>query len=243
MTIDWWTLGLQAVNVAILIWILARFFWRPVAAMIDARREAAGRILAEAEAKRAEAAATAAEAAKVRAGFVAEREAILAAARSTADEESAARRAQAEREAKEIAAAARAAMTAEKQAAERAFADQAGRLAVAIAARLTGRLDAAAVRAAFLDGLVAAIRDLSDEKRADAASAALQIVSAAPLTPEEQATASARVREALGRVAEVAFTVDPGLIAGFELRGAHLVVANAWRADLDRMRMELADGE
>ncbi|MDU1693666.1 MAG: ATPase, partial [Bradyrhizobium sp.] len=31
MTIDWWTVGLQAVNVTILVWLLARFFWRPVA--------------------------------------------------------------------------------------------------------------------------------------------------------------------------------------------------------------------
>jgi F-type H+-transporting ATPase subunit b len=31
VTIDWWTLGLQAVNVLILIWLLGYFFWRPVA--------------------------------------------------------------------------------------------------------------------------------------------------------------------------------------------------------------------
>ena len=36
MTIDWWTLGIQAVNVVILVWLLGRFFWRPVAAMIAA---------------------------------------------------------------------------------------------------------------------------------------------------------------------------------------------------------------
>ena len=28
MTIDWWTLGLQTINVAILVWLLKRFFWR-----------------------------------------------------------------------------------------------------------------------------------------------------------------------------------------------------------------------
>ena len=33
--------------------------------------------------------------------------------------------------------------------------------------------------------------------------------------------------------------VDPALIAGLELRGAHLIVANTWRADLDR----LTDGD
>ncbi len=42
MSIDWWTLGFQTVNVAILIWLLGHFFWKPVAAMIEAER-AAGR--------------------------------------------------------------------------------------------------------------------------------------------------------------------------------------------------------
>jgi F-type H+-transporting ATPase subunit b len=197
MTIDRWTLGFQAVNVGILIWILAHFFWRPFAAMIEARREAAGRMLAEAEAKRGEAEAAVAEAVKARAGFAAERDAILVAARTAAEEESATRRAEADRRAGEIEAAARAAMAAERQAAERAFAEGAARLALEIAGRLAGRLDAAAVRAAFLDGLVAAVRALPDEKRGDAASAGtLQIVSAAPLSPDEQANARRRIAEA-----------------------------------------------
>jgi F-type H+-transporting ATPase subunit b len=242
MTIDWLTLGLQAVNVAILIWILARFFWRPVSAMIEQRREAASRILAEAEAKRGAAEAAVAEAVKARAGFAAEREAILAAARATAEQESVTRRAEADRRAGEIESAARAAMAAERQAAERAFAERAGRLALEIAGRLAGRLDAAAVRAAFLDGLVAAIRALPDEKRGDAASGGnLEIVGASPLPPEEQAVAQRRVAEAFGGGVEVGFAVDPALVAGLELRGAHLIVANNWRADLDRLKTEIAD--
>ncbi len=48
MTIDWWTLGIQTVNVAVLVWLLQRFFWRPVAAMIEQRRAAAQQQLAEA---------------------------------------------------------------------------------------------------------------------------------------------------------------------------------------------------
>ncbi len=133
-------------------------------------------------------------------------------------------------------------MAAEREAAERAFAERAARLALEIAGRLAGRLDASAVRAAFLDGLVAAIRALPDEKRGDAVSGgALQIVSAAPLPPDEQANARRRVAEALGRAADVGFAVDPALIAGLELRGAHLLVGNNWRADLDRLKTEIAD--
>ena len=40
MHIDWWTLALQTVNVLVLIWLLARFFFRPV---MDDRRQTAGR--------------------------------------------------------------------------------------------------------------------------------------------------------------------------------------------------------
>lgn len=41
MTIDWWTLGLQTVNVLVLVWILARFLFRPVARIIADRQAAA----------------------------------------------------------------------------------------------------------------------------------------------------------------------------------------------------------
>jgi F0F1-type ATP synthase membrane subunit b/b' len=50
MTFDLWTLGFQAVNVLVLIWLLHRFFWKPVAAMIAARQAAAATLLEEAEA-------------------------------------------------------------------------------------------------------------------------------------------------------------------------------------------------
>src|SRR5476649_1142588 len=85
MTIDWWTLGFQTVNVVILVWLLKRFFWRPVAAMIEQRRAAAQKDLAEAEAKRSQAATALAEIEQTRAGFAKEREAILAAAHDEAE--------------------------------------------------------------------------------------------------------------------------------------------------------------
>ena len=56
MTLDWWTLGIQAVNVTVLIWLLGRFFWRPMAAIIAERRAVAERSLADAQRARAEAA-------------------------------------------------------------------------------------------------------------------------------------------------------------------------------------------
>src|SRR6516162_2859657 len=53
MQIDWWTLGLQAVNALVLIWLLARFLYRPVVDAIAARQQAAGKLLADAQAAKA----------------------------------------------------------------------------------------------------------------------------------------------------------------------------------------------
>jgi hypothetical protein len=53
MKIDWWTLGLQAVNALVLIWLLAHFLFRPVVDAIAARQKAAGELLADAKAAKA----------------------------------------------------------------------------------------------------------------------------------------------------------------------------------------------
>jgi F-type H+-transporting ATPase subunit b len=242
MTIDWWTLGLQTVNVGVLIWLLGRFFWRPIAAMIDERRAASRQTLAEAEAKRAEADAALAGIERTRAGFARERDAILAAAREAAEREAAARREEAVREAAVIEAAGRAAVERERQAAEKAWAERAAHLAVEIAERLAARLDGAAVRAAFLDWLIVAIRALPGEERraASADGVALEATSATPIDPVEQERARKLIGEAFGAEPRIAFKTDPSLIAGLELKGPHLVVSNSWRADLAQILAEIA---
>jgi len=242
VTIDWWTLGLQAVNVLILIWLLGYFFWRPVAKMIAERRAAALRALADADAKRAEAAAALAEVGRTRAGFTEERDALLRAARETAEQAHATRVQDAANEAAALEAAAKAAIARDKAAAEKAWADRASLLAVDIARRLAARLDGPAVKAAFLDWLLKAIRQLPEATRQAvvADGAALEAISASLLQPEEQQRYSKLVDEAFGASVPMAFTIDPGLIAGLELRGPHLIIANSWRADLDQILAGIA---
>ena len=243
MKIDWWTLGLQTVNVIVLVWLLAKFFWRPLAAMIEQRRATAQQLLDDAAAKRTEATTALAAIAKTRAGFAQERDSILAAAHAAAEKAHAARLAQATQEAAALQTAARAAMAAERSAAETAQHAQSSQLAVDIAKRLAARLDGAAVRAAFLDWLLAELRALPAHTRAAAANGdALQMVSATPLTPAEQDQARTAVAAALGTQRAITFSADPALIAGLELRGAHLSVTNSWRADLARIRAELPHG-
>jgi F-type H+-transporting ATPase subunit b len=242
MTIDWWTLGLQTVNVAVLIWLLGRFFWRPLAAMIEQRRATAEKILAHAEATRSESVAALAEIAKTRAGFDRERNAILDAARKSAESARTERLAKAEAEAAALQAAATAAIEKDSQAADATWNATASRLAVDIAQRLAARLDGPAVRASFLDWLLKEIQALPAAARqaVGVKGAVLEAVSAAPLDPDEQDRYRKLIGAAFDAQPQIDFKTDPDLIAGLELRGPTLVVSNSWRADLTHILADLA---
>ena len=242
MTIDWWTLSFQAINVLILIWLLGHFFWRPVAAMISERRDAVQKTLADAEAKRAKAAAALADIARTRAGFARERDAILKAAQETAEQAHAARLRDAAKEGAALEAAAKAAIARDRDAAEKAWAERATRLAVDIARRLAARLDGPAVASTFLDWLLKEIRDLPDAARqaVAASGATLEASTATVLAPADQQHYGKLIGEAFGATLPVVFKVEPDLIAGLELRGPHLVVINSWRADLTQILADIA---
>jgi F-type H+-transporting ATPase subunit b len=241
MTIDWWTLGIQAINVTVLVWLLARFFWRPVAAMIEQRRATAQQILAEVETKRGQAAEALAEIERTRAGFDKEREAIIAAAHKAAEETRATLLAAATKEAAAIEAAATEAMAKEQNVAEAAWMERASRLAVEIAQRLVARLDGPVVSAAFLDWLLREIRALPDSVREAVCTkgVALEVMSATPIAPAEQERYRKLIGEAFAACPELTFKVDATLICGLELRGAHFVLSNSWRADLTKIRADL----
>lgn len=49
MHLDPWTLALQTINVLVLVWLLAHFLFRPVAAIIAARRAASDALMTDAE--------------------------------------------------------------------------------------------------------------------------------------------------------------------------------------------------
>ncbi|CAA7626574.1 ATP synthase subunit b [Candidatus Terasakiella magnetica] len=217
---------------------MEHFFWRPVAAMIEQRRVAAQKGLAEAEEKNAKADSEQAEITKTRDGFVQERDTILAKAHETAEEARKARLEEAAKEAASLEAAAKTAIETEKAEAEKAWAEQASRLAVEIAQRLAARLDGPLVRAAFLEWLVGEIRALPDSERQSVTT--LEAISATPLASDEQERTRQQIGEAFGASPQITFAVDGGLIAGLELRGPHLAVSNSWRADLARILAELA---
>ena len=242
MTIDWWTLGIQAVNVLILVWLLGRFFWRPVAAMIEQRRATAQQLLTEAEAKRSQAADALAEIERTRAGFDKERETIIAVARDAAEHARQELLASAAKEAAALSAAATSAIARQRDAAEKVWSERASQLAVEIAKRLLGRLDGPVVSEAFLGWLLQEIRMLPEPVRnaMTADGIVLDLISATPIDPADQERYGQAIGAAFGARPGITFKTDPALIGGLELRGPYLVVNNSWRADLTRIVAGLA---
>ena len=241
MKIDWWTLGFQTVNVLVLMLLLRYFFWAPISGMIAKRQAAAAEILTSSARQQAEAAEAQAEIAKTKAGFAAERDAILATAHDEADRTRTAMLDQAKAHAAALETAAEASIKAGRDAAQHRWEVQSRAFGIDVARRLAGRLEGAAVHAVFLDWLVAAIAALPEAARLAAAGQTepVDAISATELTSEEQGLATTLIGKAFGEHVNLAFHVDPALIAGLELHGPHLVVSNSWQADLATVQAAL----
>lgn len=241
MTLDWWGLGLQAINVLILVWLLSRVFWRPVAGAITRRQETALALLEEGKTAQAKADAALAEVAEARAGIAAEREAILAEAKVAADTVAKAALKDAQAKADSLIAAARTAIDRDRNTARKENATRAAELSVEIAARLLGRFNTTEVQAAFLSHLVEAIADMSASDRAALIASAdgTEIVTATETDDAESAKIERAVKDALGGTPSVRLVTDPDLIAGLELRTGHFVLHNSWRADLENILKEV----
>jgi F-type H+-transporting ATPase subunit b len=247
MRIDWWTLALQTVNVLILIWILARFFFRPIMNIVTKRQEEANKLLAAAAHARQDADEARADAGKARAKIADEQERLIAEARNTAKIEKQYLLAQTSDEIAKLRSETAATIARERAAAEEAIINRASELAVAIAQRLLARFADQNVFHTFVNEICREVRALSPEIRESLASAAatahpIEIVTAAPLSDEETQHVGTALKEALGIELPFMFQVDPAVIGGIELKCHNTIIRNSWRADLDRIRRELSRG-
>jgi F-type H+-transporting ATPase subunit b len=244
MRIDWWTLALQTINVLILIWILARFFFRPIINIVAKRQEEAKKLLTDAALARQEAADVRSEAVRARAEVAAERERLLAEARNAARVEKQNLLEQSSREIVKLNSEAKAAIAREQAAAEQAIIDHATEISIEIARRLLARFPHRDILHAFVDEICREVHGLSSEVRDNLTSAAatghpIEVVTATPLSGEETQQVAEALKEAFGLELSLAFHSDPAILAGIELHGQDAVIRNSWRADLERIRKEL----
>lgn len=245
MQIDWWTLALQTVNLLVLVWILGRFLFRPIAGIIEDRRTAAARVLDDARRAREEAETARKEALKEMSEAAAARSGLLEEAAAHAEQEKARLIAEAKREAEHLRKLADAEIGRMRDGAEAEYGRQASRLAADIARRLFERLPDEARVHGFIDGLARAVAGLPDQTRAELGQAGAPILlkAARALSPDEAEQCRKAVSEALGRDVAMEVAVEPALIAGLELESPHANVHNSFRADLDRIAQELTRDE
>jgi F-type H+-transporting ATPase subunit b len=85
--IDWFTVGAQALNFLILVWLLRRFLYKPILRAIDAREKRIAAELADADAKRTDANKDRAEFQQKNAEFDRQRAALLSKATDAANAE------------------------------------------------------------------------------------------------------------------------------------------------------------
>ncbi len=240
MSFDLWTLGFQAVNVLVLVWLLQRFFWKPVAAMVATRQAKATTLLDEAEAKRNEAAAALAEIETTRQGLEGERDAMLTAARKDAEDARAVLMDTARAEEDALHDTAKAARIRAAATLKTSAMEDAQGLALTIAGQLVARLGSTATDAAFLGWLLEGLTALSDTDRKALVSAELEVVSAAEADTKAQDRIAKAIAKVLGAPAKLTFRTDPALIAGLELHSPHFTLRNSWAADLARIAATLA---
>ncbi|RUR28339.1 ATPase [Vreelandella andesensis] len=245
MSIDFWSLGLQAVNVTILIWLLSRFFWRPVAAAIKKRQDTVSRLLNDAQTAKTNADAILAEVTTAREGIAAERETMLTDAAQKAESAANLALVNAQKQAQTLIDTAQLESTRTADALRAELTEQATLLAVNIAQKLLSRLDTAVVQSAFVGLLVEAIGALSAEDRESlrAANQGIELVGTLDLNDQEKASLSQALSQALGSSPALTFLSNPELIAGLEIRTPHFALHNSWQSDLATIAKALNHAE
>jgi F-type H+-transporting ATPase subunit b len=241
MRIDWSTLALQTINALVLIWLLARFLFRPVAGIIAERQKAAQSLIADADAAKRAAVLERDTAARETQQLVAARADAMKTVATEAAGEKAALLAAAQADADRLRAAAGAEAEAARVEQDKLVAVRATQLAIDIAAKLLAKLPQNVLVNGFIDGLADAVAQLPEPVRAQlgAKGVALTLAASRALSPQEQEHCRAVLTACLNRAVSLEFEVDPQLISGLELRAAHAVVRNSFEADLARIRAAL----
>jgi F-type H+-transporting ATPase subunit b len=241
MHIDWWTLGLQTINLVVLVWILSRFLFRPIADIIRRRQATAAELLSQAAAERAQAGEEERAAEQDKQAAEKARGTVLQSAAKEAGAEKAHILDAARQEADRLRAEAKAEIEKLRQT-ERARNDrEAGELALTIAAKLFERLPDGARVDGFIDGLAEAVAKLPEQARTElgAAGEPIPVRAARTLSAAEAKACEGALSKALGRTVRIAAAVDSSLIAGLEIDAPHAAIRNSFRADLARIASEL----
>ena len=246
MHVSLWNVALQAVNFMVLAWLLQRFLFKPVRAVIAKRQAAVDAIQQQASAKEVEARRIMEDYRAKCADIAREAERARGQALAAAEHDAARLREEGNREARAAVERARADVERERTEAMRALEVRAADLGASIAERLLRDVlpdsDAPFLwrTTANIDALEASRKSTLARQLADGGA---HLVSSRPL---DQATRE-RFEQWLSALASkripTSYAVDAGLIAGVELRLSTGVWRSHWRGAIERIRADLQSHE
>lgn len=246
MPINGWAIALQIVNFLVLVWILGHFLYTPVSRLIKVRQKQIDDAFARAAAKGQEADERRLQYDTLIEGIDVERQRALAGAKVEAEEGYRRLLDLARTQAEEIRAAARQESEKERDAIAAAASDWAIETAVSLATRLLEDSSPGTAVEVFLERILAELRTLPEDRRADLLASLVDGADIRVLTPRvladsEQTRWRQRLQDELGVTVRASFGADPSLIGGAELRFPNAAVAHTWRDALQAARLLMID--
>jgi F-type H+-transporting ATPase subunit b len=221
--LDWFTVGAQALNFLILVWLLKRLLYRPILAAIDAREQRIAKELADAAAKQAAADKQRDEFLRKNAEFDQQRAALLAQATDAANAERGRLIVLARQAADSVTAERRQALQSDLLTLQQTVRIRTQQEVFAITAQTLKDLATANLNACMVDTFTHRVRGLDAQAKATLAqaihgSAAPAVIrSAFELPTDQRAAIQNALNEVFSTEVPLQFQTAPELVAGIEL--------------------------
>ncbi len=247
MNFSWWSFALQAANFLILVWLLRRFLFKPVSAIVARRKEEIARGMAEVSAEKQKALNLQSELQAQRTGIEAERQKAIEEQGTQLADERNKMIDEARAEAEKIRNHAAVQLNEERAAATQELFSRAVELAVDLAQRLLREVAFPSIEHAFLTRILDYLDRLSAQERAALGShlgeTSIVVTTAHPLDAQEQAQWREQLGKRIGAAAGIKFNSDAALIAGAEITLPSAVLRFNWRDALTTAAREINRNE
>lgn len=235
MLIDWFTVGAQALNFLILLWLMKRFLYAPILKAIDAREQRIAAELKDAETKQAEAQKEREEFERKNETFDQQRADLLSKTTNEIEAQGRAMLDKARETADKWAAKRQEAMRAEADGLSQAIEDSARNEILAITRKTLQDLAATDLESSMVEIFIQRLGALDGQAKADlvvaleTASTPPTVNSAFALPPSQQAAIQKVLHESFSFDNPLRFECRPELVCGIELSANGQLVA--WNVD------------
>ncbi len=247
MNFSWWTFALQAANFLILVWLLHRFLFKPVRAIIARRKEEVSRALAEASAEKESAERLKHELETRMSAISAERQKMLDEAKALLSAERQKIIEEAQREAKRVRDQALQRLEEDRISASEKLYERTVELAINLAQRLLKEVAISSIEHLFLPRVIDYLDRMPAEERAKLLSrngiSNVLVTTAHPLDTHDQSEWREQLTKRLGGHLSITFDADSALIAGAALTFPHAILNFNWRDCLTLASKELNGNE